>query len=296
SEILGRVVAEHGIYSEKWRESIELYSGILWSTQADASDIGKREVLRRLPGIVQGVKRVATEQKLHPRVRDEILNQMIQIHLAIIRGMPGSELEDHHISGLDAFNSLQGEIFLQEEEEEVDVVALERAAKPVIQVVTKPEDASPNVYWRFDQISPFEDHEDAQDAEVSSEQNSDDVSLSTEVGEPEVFDAENEEEWSAIGLETGDQEMKRLFKLVGGMSVGSVIDINHKGKRRRCQLVKKSVALGQYTFRSFDTNEFVSMSKAQLVIAFIRGEAKRLGERSLFENSLETAVASIQRR
>lgn len=294
SEILNRIVLSNGVYSEKWRNAVELYSSILWSTQADSSDIGKREVLRRLPGIVQGVKAMFAEQGIHPRVRDEMLNQMIQIHLTIIRGVSGSEIDDEQISSVEVFNCLQEDIFVQQVEDEIDNENLELAKQtaPVMQPVIRPEDASPSLFWRFDQISPFDD----QEAEAVGEAVAEDAEVEPLTDQLVIMAAENEAEWSVIGQSTGEEEMKRLFKLVGGMSVGSIIDFNRKGKRHRYQLVKKSISLGQYTFRDFEGSDFTSMSKAQLVLCFIRGEAKRVGESRLFENSLATAVASIQRR
>ncbi|MDX1694344.1 MAG: DUF1631 family protein, partial [Ketobacteraceae bacterium] len=152
--ILARVIRRHGADSEQWKLCTEVYASVLWSTQVDATDSGKREILRSLPNIVQTIRSLFLEYSLKTELRDAILEHMIQLHLAIIRGTNGKDIKDPGGSSLEVFKAFQGKIMDDtEDSHHAELDAIDNTSADYS------EERLNNVYERFDQISPFDDNQ-----------------------------------------------------------------------------------------------------------------------------------------
>ena len=125
--ILSKILLRHGSQSEHWNYATEIYGKILWSTQVDADDEGKREILRNLPSILQGMTEIFSLYGLSQDIADTIREQMIELHLAIIRGTHGKDIVEDSALAFSLFNCLKGQV-LQEanSDHEAEFDALEK--------------------------------------------------------------------------------------------------------------------------------------------------------------------------
>jgi len=136
--ILSKIVLRHGSQSKQWAYATKIYAETVWSTQVDANDEGRRGILRKLPGILHGVGKIFTLYGLSQGIADTIRENMIEIHLAIIRGTDGKNIVEDPAHALTLFRCLKGQI-LQE-------ASCEHEAE---------FDALQNVIFQFDDIAPF---------------------------------------------------------------------------------------------------------------------------------------------
>jgi len=147
--ILSKIVLRHGSQSNQWDHATKIYGKILWSTQVDADDEGKREILRNLPDILQGMGQIFTLYGLSQGIADTIREQMIEIHLGIIRGTNGKDITEDTALALTLFNCLKGQVLQEaDSDHEAEYDALE------------------NVVFQFDDMAKF-----STDPSVTSHEN-----------------------------------------------------------------------------------------------------------------------------
>ena len=274
--ILARVIRRHGADSEQWRLCTETYASVLWSTQVDATNEGKREILRSLPKIVQTIRSLFLEFNLKTELRDAILEHMIQMHLAIIRGTNGKDIKDSGGSSLEVFKAFQGKIMEDTQDaHHAELDAIDHHAD-------FDEDRLNNVYERFDQISPFDDNQPHTGENVDwGDISSDDEAMIHEIrGDQD-------------GLHS-KENLQAVFARLNHVPLESVFMLTHNLQQVRCKLVKKSVTLGKFTFKTFDDNDVININKGELALEIIRGNAKQLDEHNMFDNALERVVMQIQ--
>lgn len=147
--ILSKIVLRHGSQSKQWDHAAKVYGKILWSTQVDADDEGKREILRNLPDILQGMGKLFSLYGLSQNIADTIREQMIEIHLGIIRGTNGKDITEDTALALTLFNCLKGQVLQEaDSDHEAEFDALE------------------NVVFQFDDMAKF-----STDPSVTSREN-----------------------------------------------------------------------------------------------------------------------------
>lgn len=274
--ILARIIRRHGTESEQWKACTEVYASVLWSTQVDATEQGKREILRSLPSIVQTIRSLFLEYNLKTELRDAILEHMIQLHLAIIRGTDGKNISDPGGSSLDVFKCLQGKII----EDTQDAHHAELDAIDARDTDFNDEHLS-NVYERFDQISPFDDNQphsgDSVDwGDISSEDEAMIVQIRGDHGEH------------------SNENLQAVFARLNHVPLETVFMLTHNTQQVRCKLVKKSVTFGKFTFRVFESGDLIEKNKGELAVDIIRGNARQIDEHNMFDNALERVVMQIQ--
>ncbi|MCG8670277.1 MAG: DUF1631 domain-containing protein [Pseudomonadales bacterium] len=232
--ILARVIRRHGTESEEWNHATETYASVLWSTQVDATDDGKRDILRNLPGIVQSIRGLFLEYNLKKELRDAILEHMIQLHLAIIRGTDGKSIKDPGGSSLDIFKCFQGKIMEEtDDNHHVEFEAVE------VKGSNFAEEELSNVYERFDQISPFEDIPTLTD---STEVDWGDISSEDETMIQEIRSTKKDEH--------APEDLEAVFARLNQLPLDSIFMLEVEGQETRCKLTKKSVTVGTFTFKS----------------------------------------------
>ena len=276
--ILARVIRRHGVDSEQWKLCTEVYASVLWSTQVDATENGKREILRSLPKIVQTIRSLFLDFNLKTELRDAILEHMIQLHLAIIRGTNGKDIKDPGGSSLEVFKSFQGKIMEDtEDSHHAELDAFDSTAD-------FNEERLNNVYERFDQISPFDDNQPHNGDQVDWG----DISSEDEAMIHQIRDSKD-------SLHT-QENLQAVFARLNHVPLETVFMLTHNTHRVRCKLVKKSVTLGKFCFRTFDSNEQIEKNKGELALEIIRGNARQIDENNMFDNALERVVMQIQAR
>ncbi len=108
--LLSRIEQDKGVESPDWKEATHAYFEMLWSMQVDTSaerEAGaeteglsgegansKRQVLRRIPKIVNSVRALFYKNGMSESVRESILNYMFRIHMQIIKGVSLMEIDD----------------------------------------------------------------------------------------------------------------------------------------------------------------------------------------------------------
>lgn len=255
SSILTRALHRHGEGSNEWKRITDIYSNALWSTQASSNDGGKRMVLRSLPGIVNGVREVCSEYKVKDSVRELLLNHMFDIHLHIIRGTDGALVQESPEAVLNIFESLKGTLI---EDDGCDYHREQDALLPGIGDV--PLNPLQNVYERFDAISDF--------------------------GVPNASNHADEE--------FGDNEsMRYQFGRLDLLPLSSVFEFKNDAGARRFVLKEKSIPLGRFTFTSSDGQTTFTKTKAELVLATMRGEARRVDDDIWFERGLSQVMKKL---
>ncbi|MCG8313912.1 MAG: DUF1631 domain-containing protein [Pseudomonadales bacterium] len=277
SAILARIIRRHGTESEQWKMATETYASVLWSTQVDATNEGKRQILRTLPKIVQAIRGLFLEYSLKTELRDAILEHMIQLHLAIIRGTDGKCVTEPGGASLDVFKAFQGTIL----EDTQDNHHAEMDAVDMPSVEFNDEHLN-NVYERFDQISPFDDSQ----TETISAMDWGEISSEDELMIREIRGEEN--------IDQSTANLQAVFVRLNSVPLETVFMITRDGIQTRCKLTKKSVALGKFTFKTFEGEETFDKTKAELAVELIRGDAKQIDEHNLFDNALERVVMQIQ--
>lgn len=256
SSILTRALHRHGEESPEWKNLTDVYSNAMWSTQASANDGGKRLVLRSLPGIVNGVREVCREYKVKDNVRELLLNHMFDIHMQIIRGTDGALIEESQESVRALFESLKGTIL---EDDGCEYYREQDALLPGMESV--PLNPLQNVYERFDAISSF--------------------------GNPA---ASNHDDNDGNLAEAGMQEQ---FRRLEQLPLASVFEFVEESVAQRYFLKEKSIPLGRFTFCSSDGKTSFTRSKAELVLAIMRGEARRVDDDVWFERGLNQVFKKL---
>lgn len=275
--ILARVMRRHGTDSDQWKLCTEVYASVLWSTQVDASEEGKREILRSLPKIVQTIRSLFLEYNLKTELRDAILEHMIQVHLAIIRGTDGKNIKDPAGSSLDVFKAFQGKIMEDTDDaHHAELDAIDTKGSEFN------EEYLSNVYERFDQISPFDDHTPHQGDSVDWG----DISSEDEAMIHQIRGDHN-------GPENG-QNLQAIFARLNHVPLETVFILTHNTQQIRCRLTRKSVTLGRYTFKTFENEQTIVKTKGELALDLIRGDARQIDEHNMFDNALERVVMQIQ--
>lgn len=256
SSILTRALHRHGEESSEWKKLTEVYSNAMWSTQASANDGGKRLVLRSLPGIVNGVREVCREYKVKDNVREMLLNHMFDIHMQIIRGTDGALIVESQESVRALFESLRGTIL---EDDGCEYYREQDVLMPGMDSV--PLNPLQNVYERFDAISSFGP------------------------------DASNHDDGNVAMADAGMQEN---FRRLEQLPLTSVFEFNEGDSSQRYFLKEKSIPLGRFTFCSSDGKNTFTRTKAELVLAIMRGEARRVDDDVWFERSLSQVFKKLQ--
>jgi len=282
--ILAKILVRKGEGSEEWNTATEIYSSTLWSTQVDADDVGKREILRRLPKIIQGTRGLFDHYGLNIEIRDALQEQMIQMHLQIIRGIDGKNVEESCNDSLDVFLCLKGRILEEAESEhsaEFDAVELDTPAEIL--------DPTAGLFSRFDSISAFDIDGDQEDVDWESVDASDSALKS---------DIKDNNSLSTM------QELDIIFKQINRLPLDTIFEITpkdsentaseEKSNSKRYRLNDKSIVLGKYSFKCVETGDPLEMDKAALALCILRGDAKRIEEANIFDSALESVVSQMQ--
>ncbi|OUS28268.1 hypothetical protein A9Q99_12105 [Gammaproteobacteria bacterium 45_16_T64] len=276
--ILARVLVRKGIDSDEWNSATEIYSSTLWSTQVSSDDSGKREILRRLPKIIQGTRHLFDQYGLNPDIRDALQEQMIQMHLQIIRGIDGQSIEESHGDSLDMFLCLKGRILNETESEhnaEFDAVEMESPVEII--------DTEAGLFSRFDSISPFDLDKPAEEEVDWDSVNTSDSNL--------IQDLQTENSLSST------QELDIVFKQINRLPLDTIFEFHSTDESippKQYKLNKKSIVLGRYTFKDSDGEDILEKSKAELALDILHGKAKRIEPGNIFDNALESVVAQMQ--
>ena len=279
--MLARVIRRHGEGSEQWQLCAEVYASVLWSTQVDSTNEGKREILRSLPKIVQTIRSLFLEYNLKTELRDAILEHMIQAHLAIIRGTNGKDLKDASGSSLDVFKAFQGKIMDDTDDaHNAELDAIDNIDKKV----SLNHEYLNNVYERFDQITPFDDN---------PPHSADPVEWGNISSEDEAMIHQIRAKKDALHTQ---ENLQAVFARLNHVPLDTVFMLTHNTEQVRCKLAKKSVTLGKFVFRTFESNELIKKNKGELALDILRGNARQLDEDNVFDNALERVVKQIQAR
>lgn len=255
SSILTRALHRHGEESQDWKKLTDIYSNAMWSTQASSNDGGKRLVLRSLPGIVNGVREVCEEYRVKGTIRELLLNHMFDIHMQIIRGTDGAMIEESQESVRSLFESLKGTVL---EDDGCEYYREQDVLMPGIESV--PLNPLQNVYERFDAISNFGN------TAASNHDDNDDYK---------------------------DPDMQVQFRRLEQLPLASVFEFGGEHGNQRFILKEKSIPLGRYTFASSDGKTMFTHTKAELVLAIMRGETRRVDDDIWFERGLSQVFKKL---
>ncbi len=281
--MLAKILVRKGEGSEEWNTATEIYSSTLWSTQVSADDTGKREILRRLPKIIQGTRGLFDHYGLNTDIRDALQEQMIQMHLQIIRGIDGKDVEEDCNDSLDVFLCLKGRILEETESEhsaEFDAVELDTPVEVI--------DPAAGLFSRFDSISAF-DIDGDDDVDWDSV-NASDSALKSDIKDNNSL--------------SSMQELDVIFKQINRLPLDTIFEITLKNTEdtdleesistKRFRLNDKSIVLGKFSFKCVETDDPLEMDKAALALHILRGDAKRIEEANIFDTALESVVSQMQ--
>ena len=278
--ILAKIIRRHGTGSEAWNHATDIYSSALWSTQVSGDNQGKREILRRLPKIVQGVRALFDEYGLEIRIRDAILDQMIRIHLQIMRGKNGTEIAEDNTVSLELFRCFKGKILSETHSEhnaEFDSMEFnesENVADPLTSVFT-----------RFDAISPFD-----MERKTAPQQTIDwgEISETDHKMIDEIRSNTNKQELPS------KEKLQSIFESLNQMPLDTILSFTKDSGTRRYRLADKSVTLGKFTFKTFEGEHTLVKTKGELAIDISRNLARIVSDKNLFDDALENVVSQIQ--
>jgi hypothetical protein len=256
SAILSKTLVRHGEESPEWKRVTGTYSNILWSTQASANDDGKRLVLRSLPGIVRELRLLCEDYGVKGSVRGMLLDRMFDIHMQIIHGRDGALIEESSDMIRQTFASLRGRVL------EDDNCEYYTESDALFNMATDlPVDPRNNVYERFDAISGFDNPESIMnDADQSME----------------------------------DDSMEARFRALEQVPITTVFEMTDNDVMQRFMLKEKSVVLGRFTFVSADQHTTLTLTKAQLVLRLMKGEARRVEEDAWFDRGLDQVFRKLK--
>lgn len=278
--ILAKIIRRHGTGSEAWNHATDIYSSALWSTQVSGNNQGKREILRRLPKIVQGVRSLFDEYGLEIRIRDAILDQMIRIHLQIMRGKNGAEIAEDNTISLELFRCFKGRILSETHSEhnaEFDSMEFNESENVV--------DPLTSVFTRFDAISPFEMEQ------KSTPQQTIDWGEISEADHKMIDEIRNNTKQQEL---PSKEKLQSIFESLNQMPLDTIISFTKYEGTRRYRLADKSVTLGKFTFKTFEGEHTLVKTKGELAIDISRKIARIVSDKNLFDDALENVVTQIQ--
>ncbi|MBV1921227.1 MAG: DUF1631 domain-containing protein [Pseudomonadales bacterium] len=284
--ILAKILIRKGEGSDEWNTATEIYASTLWSTQVNADDVGKREILRRLPKIIQGTRGLFDHYGLNIEIRDALQEQMIQMHLQIIRGIDGKDVEEDCNDSLDVFLCLKGRILEETESEhsaEFDAVELDTPTEII--------DPTAGLFSRFDSISAFDIDGDNEDVDWDTI-NASDNTLKSDIKDNNSLN--NMQELDVIFKQINRLPLDTVFEIALEDTTSEDSTSKESASTKRYRLNDKSIVLGKYSFKCVETSEPLEMDKAALALHILRGEAKRIEENNMFDTALESVVSQMQ--
>jgi hypothetical protein len=128
---LSKIENDKGDDSLEWKLATNTYSEMIWSTQVEAKqESDKQQVLRRIPKIVNSVRKLFHENGMSDGAREAILNYMFRIHMQIVKGTPLMEIDD------DFGRVLGGDSLKKRAKPPVDVMNVSAMDEQVLGVAT----------------------------------------------------------------------------------------------------------------------------------------------------------------
>lgn len=275
--ILEQVITRFGVHSREWHQTTDIYSSMLWSTQRTGWQMQHRYSLNALPRLVRGLKRTFSKYGLRRDIADCFVDQLMQIHLQMLRCQGDGEAIESARSELDAFLSLKGDLFesdlpqqaLLSDNEQDDADEEDWLAR-----------ALPNVYEHFDAIGSLADSED----------------LILLPGDPGYTE---EQEEVARQLVDNDAEsvirIQACFDQINALEAGDLIHlIDEQGDVQRYQLAKRSTVLGQFQFSGGESEAALNFYRPELAIEMLRGRITLIRQSNTFDEALGAVVSKIQ--
>lgn len=290
--LLSRISKEQGISSDAWKEAADMYGTILWSTQAECDQKGKRHVLRHLPKIVNGMQGLFKTYGISDKIKTALLDQMLQIHLLIIRGTDGKKIIEDTSANMDIFKSLNG-----------GIIDPSNNTADTTTTTPTPETAKKNnglndcndlsIAYQFC-LKATKDIDFGEEVDISALANQ----LEEEDLPPATEELTPESEEAAVPIlstpvESRENVVKKTFDLVNSFKVGSLYEYDLGERKIRYQLTAISTVFGQFTFVDFQGKRLIK-PKPELVMDIIKGKVKRIGNQKLFDDTLENVVTQIQ--
>ncbi|MBV1880933.1 MAG: DUF1631 domain-containing protein [Pseudomonadales bacterium] len=309
--VLSRIYTAKGDESDAWGEATELHTTIIRSTQVNSGLEGKREILRCLPEIMMGVRTIFDEHELNDDVRNSLLDQLMYIHLKIIRGIDGKNIVDGE-APISNSGDVSDNRDCENEVKGMDVTDIE-LIKQTVQNIKDEGKLAPN-----SDLSNSYKHclLATQDIDFGESINIEELVEEWEQGEkPDQravyrFDDNNKPvdfEKNArrkVGLRKDNKVIvareekanlvRETFLQVGSMSLGALIECEEDGVATRYQLTHKSTIFGKYTFNDFKRRKSWLLTKPELVMELARGSAKVISAPKLFDDTLENVVGQMQ--
>lgn len=291
--LLSRISNEQGIASDAWREAAEMYGTILWSTQADCNQKGKRHVLRHLPKIVNGMQNLFKTYGISDKIKTALLDQMLQIHLLIIRGTDGTKIIEDTSANIDLFQSLSGKIIDPTDDSQAPLVANsgDSSASRKNNGMNDCNDLSIAYQFCLKATKDIDFGEEVDISALANQLSEEDLPPVEEPNELKV--TESSVPILNTKVESRENVVKKTFDLVNSFKVGSLFEYDLGERKARYQLTAVSTVFGQFTFVDFQSKRLIK-PKPELVMDIIKGKVKRINSQKLFDDTLENVVTQIQ--
>ncbi|MBL4867918.1 MAG: DUF1631 family protein [Pseudomonadales bacterium] len=307
--VLSRISMSIGVDSNAWNEATGLYTVIIQSTQMESGIEGKRQILRKLPKIMIGVRKTFDDYQLNDDVRNSLLDQMMFIHLNIIRGIDGKNIVDEANTANSLTTAMAQDSIASTDSQNINNINKNTTTSPnAVEDQVAPISDLSNAYKHCLSTTKEIDFGESVDIDVLVDRweegdKPDDRAVfrvDDKVTPVEFKQSSNrrvglkEDNKVIVAREDKANLIRETFLQVGRMVVGSLIECEEEGVSVRYQLTHKSTIFGKYTFNDFKRRKTWLLTKPELVMELARGRAKAISAPKLFDDTLESVVTQLQ--
>ena len=258
------IVLREGEDSERWDEACDLTRQLVWSVDPrPINDNTRSELLRSIPGIVDGLRNALQEISWDPFATD-------------------AAIRDLELAHVDVFQRL------------VTTTRPAVAPEPEPQAATQKVEAEPSVVSRdMSDTAPKAPEKVERTTEGvmagASEPSDATTSVSASpVPSPEEPAAEELAESSGANVEL------QWLERADGLRVGSWVELTRDGNKTRCKLAAFIKATGKYIFVNRSGAKVAEYQRENLALALAADEISMLDDGLIFDRALESIIDNLR--
>ena len=256
TELLRDIHVKHGEDSDEWQAGITTLDNIIWSTLVVSDKNGKAKLLKMLPGLVSTLTSLFDVYGMDKLLEDHFIDQLSEIHVKIVRKLPGSSISDSELKHAPA-TQLAIDGIKEEAQAKKDALQVEKAEAQV---------------GHHNQATP-----------PSEERN--DINTGIDIDE-----GEGEGEGVAETLGTGE-----AINIVDQIHQGTWMKYLVKGEWVRCKVAFYAPHQQKYVFIEGSGRKLFDRNRAELIVDIQDHYAQVLDSSdNMFENALESVVSHIR--
>lgn len=267
SKYLQWIVLREGEDSERWEEASELTRQLVWSVDPrPVGDNTRSELLRSIPGVVDGLRNALQEISWDPFATDAAIRDLELAHVDVFQRLVTTTRR-----------SVAPQAAPQPEPEKTE--------EPVVaKVVPETAPRAPEHTLPAEEATKVTPEPSAKKSAPSAEQPVTQASVGGSGESPGESSGEN----------SGDSVEPQWLDRADSLRVGSWIELTREGTKARCKLAAFIKATGKYIFVNRSGAKVAEYHRENLAMAMAADEITMLDDGLIFDRALESIIDNLR--